>query len=268
MEAIRYSLEAGGKRLRPALVLWCAELCSGTSYQPVRELTAAAMPAAMAVECVHTFSLIHDDLPAIDNDDLRRGRPTSHRQFGEALAILAGDALLTLAFEILSSDVEDAAMSRAMTKELANATGSCGLIGGEVADIEGERMPADAKLVNEIHAAKTARLIQASCRLGAIAAHANAPMLSIVSDYGHQLGMAFQASDDLLDILGSGEVMGKAVKKDGTAGKQTLPRAVGVEESRRLTLAAATSAMDAIRPFGESARRLEQVARFVVERDA
>ncbi|MBI5764988.1 MAG: polyprenyl synthetase family protein [Planctomycetes bacterium] len=260
LTAMRYSLEAGGKRLRPALVLWCAALCKGKPE--------TALPAALAVECVHTFSLIHDDLPAIDNDDLRRGRPTSHKQFGEALAILAGDALLTLAFEILACDVADAEMSRELSKELASATGSAGLIGGEVADIEGERMPPSAGLVAEIHAAKTARLIQASCRLGAIAARAKPDVLAAVGEYGHRLGMAFQASDDLLDVLGSGAIMGKAVQKDGTAGKQTYPRAVGVEESRRLAEAAARSAVDAIRPLGPEARLLEDLACFVIEREA
>jgi geranylgeranyl pyrophosphate synthase len=259
-EAMRYSLEAGGKRLRPALVLWCCELCGGS-----REV---AMPAALAVECVHTFSLIHDDLPAIDNDDLRRGRPTLHKQFDEATAILAGDALLALAFEILTESPVGAGAIKLMTRELAHATGAAGMIGGEAVDIEAQSRPPDAALVAAIHAAKTARLIEASCRLGGIAAGASGDQMSALGKYGHALGLAFQVADDLLDITGTAEALGKRTQKDAASGKQTYPRAVGIEASRALAAGSIDEAIEALSPFGSGARRLGGLARFVIERES
>ncbi len=259
LEAMRYSLDAGGKRLRPALTLWCCELCGGER--------SAAMPAALAIECVHTFSLIHDDLPALDNDDLRRGRPSSHRQFGEAAAILAGDALLTLAFEIIAADTTDPRTAVAMIRELASATGWRGMIGGEAADLEGETLPPDADLVRQIHAAKTARLIEAACRLGAIAAGATERSYDALGRFGHELGLAFQAADDLLDVTGSTEALGKPVQRDAVSGKQTYPRAVGLEESRQIARDACDRALAALEPFGESSCKLAALARYVVERD-
>lgn len=225
------------------------------------------MPAALAVECVHTFSLIHDDLPTIDNDDLRRGRLTNHKQFGEALAILAGDALLALAFEIIADDVNEGSVAIAIVKELALATGWNGMIGGEVADLDGQTRAPDARLVAEIHAAKTARLIEASCRIGGLSVRADERRISALGAYGHHLGMAFQATDDLLDVTGRIEHTGKATGKDGAAGKQTYPRAVGMEESRRLAREAAEQAVAALAPFGEDSGALAQLARFVVERN-
>lgn len=257
-EAMRYSLEAGGKRMRPALVLWTCELCDGRRSD--------ALPAAMAVECVHTFSLIHDDLPAIDNDDIRRGKPTCHKRFGEAMAILAGDALLALAFEILSNDVPDAALSRAMVRELSTASG--GLIGGEAADIEGESCLPELHRVAAIHAAKTARLIEASCRLGGLAARASETRISALAEYGRHLGLAFQATDDLLDATGDSAIMGKPVQRDQTSGKQTYVRAVGVEESRRLARREAEAAVAALDVFGDGASILTQLAWYVVERES
>jgi len=257
-EAMRYSLDAGGKRLRPVLVLWCCELCGGERR--------VAMPAALAVECVHTFSLIHDDLPAIDNDDLRRGRPSSHKQFGEAMAILAGDGLLALSFEILAGAVGDPALSRDMVRELAVAAGWQGMVGGEVADIEGESVAPDAALVARIHLAKTARLIEVSCRLGGLAARADEAGIAALGSYGHELGMAFQGADDLLDVTASSGQMGKSTGKDESACKQTYPRAVGMEESRRLVDAAAERAVAALTPLGPRAAKLVSLARYVVER--
>ncbi|HKQ47418.1 MAG TPA: farnesyl diphosphate synthase [Phycisphaerae bacterium] len=259
VEAMRYSLDSGGKRLRPALVLWSCELCGGESD--------AAMPAALAVECVHTFSLIHDDLPAIDNDDFRRGRPSNHKQFGEAAAILAGDAILTLAFEILSRDAKDARTTVAMIRELAEATGSRGLIGGEIDDLESESHPPGVDAVARIHAAKTARLFQAACRLGALSAGADRSQISALSNYGHELGMAFQAADDLLDVTGSFENIGKPVRKDERACKQTYVRAVGMEEARRIAMSHSQSAAEALAPFGDHAARLIALAGYVVERE-
>lgn len=259
LEAMRYSLEAGGKRLRPALVLWSCELCEGDA--------AAAMPAALAIECVHTFSLIHDDLPALDDDDFRRGRPSSHRQFGEATAILAGDALLALSFEIIASDIPVPATAVDMIRELASATGWRGMIGGEAADIDGESRPPEAELVARIHAAKTARLIEAACRLGGLAAGAGERELEALGAYGHDLGLAFQAADDLLDATGTAEALGKPVRRDVESGKQTYPRAVGLEAGRRIADSAAERAVLALSPFGARASRLAALARFVVERN-
>ncbi len=259
IEAMRYSLDAGGKRLRPALAIWCCELCG--------EDGAAVMPAAVAVECVHTFSLIHDDLPAIDDDDFRRGRPSSHKQFGEAAAILAGDAILTFAFEILSREIDDAELAIALIRELSEATGGRGLIGGEIEDLEGESKAPDAEIVARIHAAKTARLFQAACKLGALAGGADAAQISALGDFGLELGLAFQAADDLLDVTGSFENMGKPVQKDETACKQTYARAVGMEEARRIATMHSHRAVAALSPFGERAVRLVALARYVVNRE-
>ncbi|HVP09881.1 MAG TPA: farnesyl diphosphate synthase [Phycisphaerae bacterium] len=259
-EAMRYSLDAGGKRLRPALVLWCCELCGGD--------TEKAMPAALAVECVHTFSLIHDDLPALDNDDVRRGKPTNHKVFGEAMAILAGDGLLALAFELLARDVSDPRKTLAMIRELADAAGWQGMIGGEAADVQGESLPPDAAVVSRIHAAKTARLIEAACRLGGIAAGAAEKQLSVLGSYGEALGLAFQAADDLLDLTGGAKAIGKKTGKDAASGKQTYPRAVGTEEAYRMAMEEVENAIAALEPFGSRAARLVALALYVVERES
>jgi geranylgeranyl diphosphate synthase type II len=258
-EAMAYSLSTGGKRLRPALALWCCEVCGGGHD--------SAMPAALAVELVHTFSLIHDDLPALDDDDLRRGRPTCHKQFGEAVAILAGDALLAMAFEVLAAGPSDPATTRDMTRELAEASGWRGMIGGEAADLDGESEPPDAARVASIHAAKTARLMECSCRLGGMAAKASRSELAAVSDYGRALGLAFQAVDDILDYTGRSESLGKRTGKDAVAGKQTYPRAVGMEEARRQAERLAAQAVGSLNCFGGRADRLRALARYVVTRE-
>jgi len=259
LESMQYSLDAGGKRLRPILTLWWSDLLGGRRSH--------AMPAAVAIELVHTFSLIHDDLPALDNDDLRRGRPTNHKVFGEATAILAGDALLTLAFEVLAHGPAPAATTVTMIAELAEATGCRGMIGGESADLDGENAPPDRKRVETIHAAKTARLIEASCRLGALAAETKADPLAAAQGYGRSLGLAFQAADDLLDVTGSTAHIGKVAGKDAAAGKQTYPRAVGVEETRRIMRAKSTDAVNTLAAFGPEADDLRALARYVIERD-
>jgi geranylgeranyl diphosphate synthase, type II len=259
-EAMRYSLEAGGKRLRPALVLWCCELCGGE-----RE---AAMPAALALECVHTFSLIHDDLPALDDDDFRRGKPTNHKVFGEAMAILAGDGLLAVAFELLARDVADPRTAVAMIRELADAAGWHGMIGGEAADLEGESMEPDVAVVARIHAAKTARLIEAACRMGGMAAGATSEQISVLGRYGQALGLAFQAADDLLDLTGGMATIGKRTGKDAASGKQTYPRAVGSEEARRIGMVQVEKAIAAIASFGPRGSRLASLARFAMERQS
>ncbi len=260
IEAMEYNIDAGGKRLRPVLVLWASEACGGDAR--------AAMPPAMAIECVHTFSLIHDDLPAIDDDDLRRGRPTCHKVFGEATAILAGDAFLAYAFELLAADVAAAELSRRMTLELARAAGACGTIGGEQDDIASETQPCDVASVARIHDAKTARLIQCACRLGAMAAGAEASTFEALSDYGVHLGRAFQIVDDLLDVTGTVEAVGKRTGKDSDAGKQTYPRAIGVDATRVLAEETAANAIRAIEPLGNKAGKLVALAEYVVKRSS
>lgn len=260
VQAMHYSVMAGGKRLRPALVLWCCEACGGDRR--------TAIPAAMAIEFVHTFSLIHDDLPALDNDDLRRGKPTCHKAFGEAEAILAGDALMALAFEVLSDHMEDPATCAAMVRELAKATGLSGMIGGEFDDLQSEAATPARMIVERIHAAKTARLIEAACRLGGLAAKADKAQMAALSDYGRKLGLAFQAADDLLDATGDTRAVGKRLGKDTAAGKQTYPRAVGIEKSRKLATDLAEGASDALAMFGTTAARLQALAHFVVSRNS
>ncbi|MCK6485663.1 MAG: polyprenyl synthetase family protein [Phycisphaerae bacterium] len=268
-EAIRYSIEAGGKRVRPALALECCALCGGQDRD--------ALPAAAAIECVHTFSLIHDDLPAMDDDDLRRGRPTNHKVFGEAAAILAGDALLTLAFELIVRHAQPSEKACRMALTLARATGRQGMIGGQVLDLLAEgrisgandataAAPAGIELVRRIHEQKTARLIAAACRLGGLAADAAEHELAALEAYGLKLGLAFQAVDDLLDVTGTSRALGKTAGKDAAAGKQTLPRIVGVEEAWRIAELQAADAADALAPFGGAAAPLRELARFVVER--
>lgn len=260
LNAMRYSLDAGGKRLRPALVLWSCEACGGS--------IAGAMPAAVAIEFVHTFSLIHDDLPALDNDDLRRGRPTNHRVFGEATAILAGDGLLALAFETIARDACDARLAVEQVAELACATGAAGMIGGEALDLKGERQPPSEPLSTTISRMKTARLIESACRLGAIAARASTAQRDALSRYGRALGMAFQIADDLLDASGDGERLGKRVQKDADAGKQTLVRAVGMEAARDAARRFAGEASAAAVELGAGGARLAALADYVICRDS
>ncbi|HOB74437.1 MAG TPA: polyprenyl synthetase family protein [Phycisphaerae bacterium] len=257
-EAMRYAVLDGGKRIRPFIVTRGCELCGGTFEQ--------AAPAAVALECVHAFSLVHDDLPAMDNDDLRRGRPTCHKAFGEAIAILAGDGLLALAFEILATRIPDPARAVQAVAELARGTGWAGMIAGQTNDMLGEGQTPDLALTRQIHLQKTARLFEAAGRLGAICAGANTPLGDALADYGRHLGRAFQIADDLLDVTGTADQMGKAVAKDADAGKQTYPAAVGVTASREAAQEAALSSVRALDVFGPSADDLRALARFVVER--
>jgi geranylgeranyl diphosphate synthase, type II len=258
-EAVRYSVQNGGKRIRAYLVTRFCELCGGTADQ--------AAPAAVAIECVHAFSLVHDDLPAMDDDDFRRGRPTCHKAFGEAQAILAGDALLALAFEILATRISDAGAAVEATAELARGTGWAGMIGGQAIDIQTESQPPQIELVKRIHRFKTARLFESAAVLGAISARAGDVQTKAAQIFGGELGRAFQIADDLLDVYGDPEQLGKAVAKDAEAGKQTYPAAVGVEASRKAAREAASQAIDALSVFGPAADDLKDLARFVVERD-
>ncbi len=258
-EAMRYAVQGGGKRVRAYLVTRVCELCGGS--------TDDALSAAVAIECVHAFSLVHDDLPAMDDDDLRRGRPTCHKVFGEAMAILAGDGLLALAFEILAERMSDPRTSRSAVLELARGTGWAGMVGGQVRDIEGEGETVELARVEAIHRSKTARLLEAAARLGAICADADDERLKAASVFGHELGRAFQIADDLLDVIGDAAVVGKAVAKDAEIGKQTYPAAVGLEESRRAADEAARRATAALETFGPEADDLRRLVEFVVKRD-
>lgn len=234
-EAMRYSIFAGGKRLRPVLCITACEACGGTAEQ--------AMPAACALELLHTYTLIHDDLPAMDDDTLRRGRPTCHIQFDEATAILAGDALLTLAFEVLANVPT---LGSVLALELARAAGSRGVIGGQAEDLEAEGKTPDAALVEYIHCNKTAALIRAACVMGGICARADFQTLEKLAAYGESTGLAFQIIDDLLDESSTVEELGKDIGSDCENGKMTWPAVHGVEAARKkatqLTLSACSMA--------------------------
>ena len=257
-EAMRYSLLAPGKRLRAFLVCKCCELAGGGFED--------AFPAAAAVEMVHAFSLVHDDLPAMDDDDLRRGQPTCHKKFGEGVAILAGDALLTLAFETLATGVADTAVSAALTAELARGAGWCGMIAGQTADLEGEDQPPSLERVRYIHERKTGALFESACRLGGLAAGADQEMVNKFGLFGRQLGLVFQIADDLLDVTSTAEEMGKNVGKDAARSKQTYPACVGTERSRALAEEAAAAAVAALSDFGPQANDLRTLARFALTR--
>jgi geranylgeranyl diphosphate synthase type II len=258
--AMRYSLFAGGKRIRPILCLEGARTISD-------EAGSAQFTAACALEFIHTYSLIHDDLPALDNDDYRRGKLTCHKVFGEAIAILAGDALLTLAFEILAA--LDALPDRKarMIAELAAAAGTVGgMIAGQVADLEGEGQPPTAPLLDSIHRAKTGALLRASLRLGAICVGADVPQYDALSCYGEHIGLAFQIVDDILDVEESSEALGKTAGKDARQQKITFPAVYGVEESRRMAEQECHLAHVTLAPFGARAQRLHELADLIVHR--
>ena len=264
LEAMRYSLMAGGKRLRPILVLLAAEACGADPRD--------AMPAACAVEMVHTYSLIHDDLPAMDDDDLRRGQPTSHVAFGEAMAILAGDALLTRAFEILAADLPDPVVAAECCRVLASAGGSDGMVGGQVADLAAtntspESVDDPLQVLGDIHRRKTGRLLAASLELGAVVAGADIQVRESLLDYGQQVGLAFQVADDLLDVEGDINRTGKTSGRDAHLGKWTYPALAGNDKSRRLARNCIASACAAVEPLGEAGEPLKVLAEFVIERD-
>jgi geranylgeranyl diphosphate synthase type II len=272
LEAMRYSLLAPGKRLRPLLVVLAAEVCGGTSTR--------ALPAACAVEMIHTYSLIHDDLPAMDDDDLRRGVPTCHKRFGEALAILAGDALLTLAFQVIAENYPGR-IGAICCRELARAAGPAGMVGGQVDDLGWERA-ANHTLegLEQLHLRKTGALIRASLRLGAhVAQHqpealpreldreTNAEELKRLDGYGRCLGLAFQITDDLLDVEGEADNTGKRVGKDAARGKLTYPGLLGIAASRQRAMALGEQALEHLAPFGAPAEPLRHLVALVLQRD-
>lgn len=258
--AMRYAVFAGGKRLRPILCLEAGRLLGGAE--------AALLRVAAALELIHTYSLIHDDLPALDNDDLRRGKPTCHRAFGEATAILAGDALLTLAFETLSAPgLMPADRQLRLIYDLGHGIGTRGgMVGGQVVDLETAGGAVDAVTLEYIHAAKTGSFIRGAVRAGALVAGASEEDLGRVTTYGEKVGLAFQVADDLLDVLGSAEALGKAVGKDHSQHKATYPGLYGVEESQRIAARLAGEAVEALAAYGERGRRLEEIAQFLIAR--
>ncbi len=266
MESIEYSLLAGGKRLRPSLVMQCYRACAYQNLPIDGQGFKSAIASAAAMELIHTFSLVHDDLPAMDDDDLRRGRPTNHKMFGEAMAILAGDAMTTLAFEIIATDAEPDLVAP-LVRELSHATGPCGMIGGQVLDMDGEKQSLDLPGLQQIHRMKTGALLTTSCRLGAICARAAEATLAGVTEYGRHLGLAFQIVDDILDVTSTPEQLGKATNKDASKGKNTYPSLLGLEQSQseaRHQLNAAIASLDLLGPAADD---LRHVAKFGVERN-
>ncbi len=295
-EAMAYSLLGGGKRLRPLLVLMACEACGGD--------VEAALPAACAIEMVHTYSLVHDDLPAMDDDDLRRGQPTSHRQFDEGTAILAGDGLLTLAFEVLATELRPPAVAAACCADLAAAAGPCGMVGGQMDDVQGpgsgdqgaadreqgagggeqgegpcrgepsQPSAPDSQLstaplgqLESVHRRKTGRLLCSALTMGGRIAGADDQTLGSLTTYGESIGLAFQIVDDLLDVRGNSATMGKQVRKDEAAGKLTYPGLLGEAESRRRAEQLIDEACRAVAVFGNRGQRLEAMAHYVIARD-
>ncbi|MGC8937913.1 MAG: polyprenyl synthetase family protein [Thermodesulfovibrio sp.] len=259
-ESVLYSLTAGGKRLRPILCISAYEACGGKE-----DITAYAT----AIEFIHTYSLIHDDLPAMDNDDLRRGKPTNHKIFGEAIAILAGDGLLTEAFRILSNpaytDVEPLNLIKVI-HELSNSAGVYGMVGGQAMDLISERKEPDKESVEFIHLNKTAKLISASVKSGAILASADDEQMKKIETYGLSIGLAFQIIDDILDIEGSTEEIGKPKGSDIEKGKMTYPRVYGITQSRKKAKQLIDEALNALETFDEKAEPLREIAKYIIKR--
>ena len=259
VEAMRYSLFAGGKRLRPILCLAASEAVGGE--------TRSAMPAGCALEMIHTYSLIHDDLPAMDDDDLRRGKPTNHKVFGEAIAILAGDALLTEAF-VLLSDYSSLLPERMVQviKVIAEAASYRGMVGGQVVDMLSQNKPADLETVQQMHRRKTAALIAAATESGALAGRGSEAQVAALARYGRAIGLAFQIADDILDIEGDTELLGKTTGADEARGKVTYPAAVGLERSRQAANEMINDALAALEGFDDRAYPLRSLAHYIITR--
>ncbi|ADG82550.1 polyprenyl synthetase family protein [Thermincola potens] len=262
-QSMRYSMLAGGKRLRPVLVLAAAEAVGGDVKKVI--------PAACAIEMIHTYSLIHDDLPAMDDDNYRRGKPTNHVVYGEAIAILAGDALLTLAFEVLSSLVEEPGIDPQkvlrVIKEISLAAGSRGLIGGQVVDIGSENLDISAETLKYIHIHKTGALFKAALKTGAILSSASEEQITALSRYAHFLGLGFQITDDILDIEGDTEKLGKPVGSDIKKKKATYPSIFGLQEAKQMAREAVAESLMSLEGFDERADFLREMARYLLERD-
>jgi geranylgeranyl diphosphate synthase, type II len=259
-KAMRYSLFAGGKRLRPILCLAAAEGCNGK--------VAEALPLACAMECIHTYSLVHDDLPSMDNDDFRRGRATCHKVFGDGIAVLAGDALLTVAFEIATRAKPTRRYSMSeMFREISTAAGSRKLIAGQVADLEAEGKKVSRHELRYIHENKTAAMITTSVRLGAMSANADAKKLRAITKFGYALGLAFQVIDDILDVTQTTEKLGKSAGKDVAAQKATYPAVMGLDASRAEARRLTSTAQNALKIFGKEAEPLRELANYLLIRE-
>ena len=259
-KAMRYSLFAGGKRMRPAVLLAAAEACGGKD--------AEAMPLACAMECIHTYSLIHDDLPAMDNDDYRRGKPTNHKVFGEGIAVLAGDALLTQAFEIAAQAKGWSRYShRDLVLEIARASGSLQLVAGQVADLEGEGKKLSVNELRYIHERKTSALLCCSVRLGGMSANCTPAQLKALTDFGYNVGLAFQVIDDILDVTQTSEQLGKTAGKDVAVQKATYPSIVGLKKSRKIAENLTDKAFAALKSFKGKAVALEALAEYLLKRN-
>ena len=259
-KAMRYSIFAGGKRLRPILCLAAAEACEG-------EIEHALAPAC-AVEIMHTYSLVHDDLPCMDDDDLRRGRLTSHKVFGEGVAVLCGDALLTEAFTIIAqTPATKRYTAREYVSELAITGGSRKLIGGQILDLEGEGKSLTKKQLIQIHEAKTAALLTSSLKLGAMTANVTPKKLESIETFGYNLGLAFQVIDDILDVTQTTEQLGKTAGKDEAVDKSTYPAVIGLEKSKEEAARLTKKALDSLKPFGKNSARLEEIARYMLDRE-
>jgi geranylgeranyl diphosphate synthase type II len=262
-QAMRYSIFAGGKRVRPILSIAAAEAVQGDGE--------AVLPVACALEMLHTYSLIHDDLPAMDNDDYRRGKLTNHKMFGEAIAILAGDALLTHTFELLTHPdlMQRFPPDRVLrvAHEIAKASGTFGMIGGQVVDIQSEGKQVDLPTMEYIHAHKTGALIRAAVRSGGILGGGTPEAIEALSTYGAHIGFAFQIIDDILDIKGQEHLLGKKTGSDVNKKKATFPSVIGLEESARRAQQVLEKALSTLEPFGEHGEALREIARFIVERE-
>ena len=265
--ALEYTLSAPGKRIRSALVLWSCEVVAGRDNHEARI-------AAAAIEMVHTYSLVHDDLPAMDNDDLRRGRPTCHKAFNEATAILAGDALLTLAFEILASRIADAGLAVRLIRQLAEAAGAAGMIAGQMADLKAENTIGNTDILEYIHTNKTAKMFRCAAVMGGLCGQAElgqrwseGGQLDALAQYGLKIGLGFQIADDILDVSASSEQLGKTAGKDIEAAKCTYPAVIGINKSRELERRLAREAVEALAPFGSRAGVLHALAAALLQRD-
>lgn len=258
-ESLKYTLGAPGKRVRSVLVLWCCELLAG-------RVNSNAEVASAAIEMVHTYSLIHDDLPAMDDDDMRRGQPTCHKAFDEATAILTGDALLTLAFEILAEAVDRPAIAVQLISQLAQDAGADGMIAGQVADLKAEKNAGNKKMLEYIHINKTAKMFRCAAAMGAICGGATQKQFDCLCEYGLHVGLAFQIADDILDETASSEQLGKTAGKDLKAAKCTYPAVVGLDKARKVQQKLTTEAIEMLKPFGPKADTLRQFAAVLLER--
>ena len=264
VETLRYSLFAGGKRIRPILCLASARMVSTDT-----ETDTSVLPIACALECIHTYSLIHDDLPAMDNDDLRRGKPTNHAVYGEAPAILAGDSLQCFAFDLLSNQDSDRIPAKDrlnIISVISKATGPFGMVGGQYLDVVNEGKEISYDLLRTIHRSKTGMLITASVMAGGIAAGATTNQLRSINEYGNAIGLAFQIVDDILNVESTTEQLGKAAGSDAKRGKATYPALFGIDKSKKMAGEAVTKAIHAITDFGDGAEPLRAIARYIIER--